>query len=250
MLTHPLVALPIWAFNLYIWHIPFLYDAALHHDSVHALEHFMLLHLRRLIWAPVLETLPAPAWFGTGWKIGYIVVVRLIETVLGNVFIWSSAIFYRLRARAGVGITAVARPESRRDRDDGRGRRLVTLGVLAWLFLRLAAEGETRQRAARGGLRPAAGEAGRALRPRGGARALRAEVSCARIVSCRRSHGEPERIGDARRSTPSGRTGRKGARLPIPGNAEWVMLAAASILIAIVAGISGPRSTARSGSTS
>jgi len=30
----------------------------------------------------------------------------------------------------------------------------------------------------------------------------------------------------------------EGARLPIPGNAEWVMLALASILIAIVAGIS------------
>ena len=40
MLAHPLVALPIWAVDLYVWHIPFLYDAALHHDAVHALEHF------------------------------------------------------------------------------------------------------------------------------------------------------------------------------------------------------------------
>src|SRR5271156_265206 len=39
VLTHPFVALPVWAFNLYIWHIPLLYEGALHHDSIHALEH-------------------------------------------------------------------------------------------------------------------------------------------------------------------------------------------------------------------
>jgi putative membrane protein len=41
ILAHPLVALPVWGVNLYVWHIPYLYDAALHHDSIHALEHFM-----------------------------------------------------------------------------------------------------------------------------------------------------------------------------------------------------------------
>src|SRR3954470_9613838 len=41
VLTHPLVALPLWALDLCIWHIPFLYEAALHHSAVHALEHFM-----------------------------------------------------------------------------------------------------------------------------------------------------------------------------------------------------------------
>ena len=94
ILAHPLVALPVWALNLYIWHIPFLYDGALHHDAVHALEHFMFFTCGCLIWEPVVETLPAPAWFGTGVKIGYIFVVRLIETVLGNVFIWTNAMFY------------------------------------------------------------------------------------------------------------------------------------------------------------
>ena len=66
ILAHPLVALPVWAVNLYVWHIPFLYDAALHHDSVHALEHFLFFTCGCLMWEPVVETLPAPAWFGTG----------------------------------------------------------------------------------------------------------------------------------------------------------------------------------------
>ena len=93
-LAHPLVALPVWAVDLYVWHLPFLYQAALHHSSVHALEHFLFFTCGGLMWAPVLETLPAPAWFGTGAKLGYIAAVRVIETVLGNVFLWAGHVFY------------------------------------------------------------------------------------------------------------------------------------------------------------
>ena len=57
LLTSPFVALPLWAFDLYLWHIPFFYDAALHHDSVHALEHFCFFTGGCLMWAPVVETL-------------------------------------------------------------------------------------------------------------------------------------------------------------------------------------------------
>ena len=45
---------------------------------------------------------------------------------------------------------------------------LVTIIALAWLFLRLAAEGELRQRLLERGPRPAGGAARRALRPRAG----------------------------------------------------------------------------------
>jgi cytochrome c oxidase assembly factor CtaG len=89
VLGHPFVALPLWAIDLYVWHLPFLYDAALHHDAVHALEHFCFFTFGCLMWEPVVETLPGPEWFGTGWKFAYIAVVRLLETILGNVFIWS-----------------------------------------------------------------------------------------------------------------------------------------------------------------
>ena len=80
VLTHPFVALPLWALDLYVWHIPYLYEAALHNTVVHAVEHASFFTFGALMWAPVLETLPAPVWFGTGWKLGYIVIVRMIET--------------------------------------------------------------------------------------------------------------------------------------------------------------------------
>src|SRR3954447_3397379 len=39
VLAHPVVAAVLWALDLYVWHTPFLYQAALHHDVVHAIEH-------------------------------------------------------------------------------------------------------------------------------------------------------------------------------------------------------------------
>jgi putative membrane protein len=154
VLAHPLIALPLWAVDLYFWHIPFLYDAALHHDSVHALEHFGFFTCGCLMWEPVVETLPGPAWFGTGFKLGYVAVVRLLETILGNVFIWSSSAFYTVYRHAPQwGITPV------HDLNLGgivmmAEGSVVTLAALAWLFLRLAAEGETRQRLLEQGLDP------------------------------------------------------------------------------------------------
>ena len=145
-LTHPLVALPVWAVNLYVWHLPVLYQAALHHSAVHALEHFMFFTCGALMWSPVLETLPAPAWFGTAWKLGYIVAVRFIETVLANVFMWSSRPFYPwyLHPHPILGITAIHDQNLAGVVMMAEGG-FVTLGALAWLFLRLAEEGELKQ---------------------------------------------------------------------------------------------------------
>jgi len=154
VLAHPLVALPLWTLDLYVWHVPFLYDGALHHDSVHALEHFAFFTCGCLMWEPILETLPGPAWFGTGWKLGYIALVRIFETILGNVFIWSSSAFYTVYRHAPEwGITPV------HDLNLGgvvmmAEGSIVTLAVLAWLFLRMAAEGELRQRLLEEGLDP------------------------------------------------------------------------------------------------
>jgi cytochrome c oxidase assembly factor CtaG len=145
-LTHPFVALPLWAVNLYVWHIPFLYEAALHHSAIHALEHTMFFTFGAFMWSPVVETLPAPAWFGTGWKLGYIALVRVVETVLGNVFIWSSHVFYSTYRNVHPlwGISPVHDQNLAGIVMMAEGG-FVTLAALAWLFLRLAEEGELRQ---------------------------------------------------------------------------------------------------------
>jgi putative membrane protein len=155
-LAHPLVALPLWAVNLYVWHLPFLYEAAVRHDLVHALEHLCFFTGGAIMWLPVLETLPAPEWFGTGAKLGYIAVVRLVETVLGNVFFWSGSVFY-----AGVYVHRQHLWGLSPLEDQGLAGAvmmiegsLVTIVALAWLFLRMAREGELRQRLLERGVDP------------------------------------------------------------------------------------------------
>jgi len=146
-LLHPLVALPVWAASLYIWHIPFLYQAALHHSAVHALEHFCFFAFGAVMWAPVVEVLPGPEWFGTGAKLGYVLLVRLVETILGNVFIWSGKVFYPFYEHPvnQWGISALSDQQIAGAAMMVEGS-IVTLGVLAWLFLKMAQESELRQR--------------------------------------------------------------------------------------------------------
>jgi len=157
VLAHPFVALPLWALNLYLWHLPVLYEAGLSSGAVHALQHILFFGLGALMWAPVVEVLPAPLWFGTGAKLAYIVVVRLLETVLGNVFFWSGAVIYATYERAERlwGLSPLA--------DQGIAGAImmiegsvVTIGALAWLFLRLGREGELRQELLERGLEPRA----------------------------------------------------------------------------------------------
>jgi putative membrane protein len=146
VLAHPLVALPLWAVNLYVWHLPRLYEAAIHHGAIHALEHLFFFSTGVLMWGAVVEVLPGPEWFGTAAKFGYVVAVRLIETVLGNVFIWSGTPIYSTYddlADQGWAGTIMMIEGS-----------LVTIGALAWLFLKLAAEGELRQQLLEQGLDP------------------------------------------------------------------------------------------------
>ena len=162
-LTHPLVALPIWAVNLVLWHLPVAYQGALHHFWLHAIQHILFFTCGCLMWAPVLEVLPGPAWFGTGMKLGYIVAVRLVETILGNVFVWSGGVFYRFYEHPVErwGISAHA------DQGIAGGLMMiegsiVTLCALAWLFLRLGRESELHQQLLEQGVDPRA--AGRAVR--------------------------------------------------------------------------------------
>ena len=112
-LAHPLVALPLWAVSLYLWHLPPLYEAAVEHSAVHALEHLSFFSTGVLMWAAVVEVLPGPEWFSTGWKFGYVAVVRLVETALGNVFIWSGDVIYGVYDHGAVSYTHLTLPTNR-----------------------------------------------------------------------------------------------------------------------------------------
>ncbi|MGA2320248.1 MAG: cytochrome c oxidase assembly protein [Solirubrobacteraceae bacterium] len=146
VLSHPLLAFPLWTIDLYVWHLPVLYQAALRHTGVHALEHAMFLGFGINMWMCLFGPLPTPAWFGNLGRLLYIVAVRLAGTVLGNIFLWSGTVFYPfyLHGDASFHISPLA------DQNIAGAimmveESLLTLGLFCWLFLRAAREGEERQ---------------------------------------------------------------------------------------------------------
>lgn len=144
--ANPLIAFPIWAANLVLWHLPALYEGAVESSALHALEHICFFSAGIILWLPVLETLPAPEWFGTGAKLGYIVGVRLVATVIGNVFVWGGSPFYDVYDSGDdfLGLSPDADQSLAGSLMMLEGS-LVTIVALAWLFLRMAQEGEVRQ---------------------------------------------------------------------------------------------------------
>jgi cytochrome c oxidase assembly factor CtaG len=146
VLTHPVVAVVLWAVNFYAWHLPVLYQAALRHDAVHALEHATFLLFGMGVWMALLGPLPKPAWFGDGARLVYIILVRLIGTVLANAMIFAGAVFYPYYASGDAHwhISPIA------DQVAAGGlmmveESLLTIGLFCWLFLKVAREGEERQ---------------------------------------------------------------------------------------------------------
>jgi putative membrane protein len=146
VLAHPVVAFLLWAVDLYVWHLPVLYEASLTSAPVHALQHATFVFFGVTMWFALLGPLPQPEWFGNGAKLIYIVAVRLTGALLANVLIWSETVFYPAY-RPGQASWDISPLE-----DQGIAGTImmlegsvVTVVLLGWLFLKTAREAEERQ---------------------------------------------------------------------------------------------------------
>jgi len=146
ILAHPLVAFPLWALNFYFWHIPPIYDAAYGGAFVHGVEHTSFLLFGCLMWMPVFGPLPKPEWFGAGWKVAYVIAVRFVSAILGNVLMWSGSVLYPIYAPGERywHISALADQSTAGVIMMIEGT-FLALGVLAWVFFEVAREGTEKQ---------------------------------------------------------------------------------------------------------
>ncbi len=146
VLAHPVVAFSLWAVDLFAWHSPALYQAAINHEAVHALQHTSFVFFGFTMWLALLGPLPQPSWFGNGAKLLYVVAVRLTGALLGNIFIWSGSVFYPdyrpgeaswdlspLQDQGAAGTIMMIESS------------IVTVLLLGWLFVKTARESEERQ---------------------------------------------------------------------------------------------------------
>ncbi len=145
-LAHPLVAFPLWAIDLYVWHLPFFYQAALRHLAVHALEHTMFIAFGINMWMCLFGPLPMPRWFHNLGRLIYITAVRLTGAMLGNIFLWSGTVFYPfyIHGDASFHISPLA-DQSIAGAIMMVEESILTLCLFCWLFLRTARESEERQ---------------------------------------------------------------------------------------------------------
>jgi len=81
-LTHPAVALPLWLANYYVWHVPAVYDGALHHQSslIH-LEHACYFATGILLWWPLVHDWPRR--LASGFRAAYTFAAFLLAAPLG-----------------------------------------------------------------------------------------------------------------------------------------------------------------------
>jgi putative membrane protein len=83
-LTHPAVALPLWLANYMVWHLPWIYDAALEHPTtlLH-LEHAAYFVTGLLLWWCVFQD--APHRLGAGKRAAYVFAAFVLGSPIGLV---------------------------------------------------------------------------------------------------------------------------------------------------------------------
>ncbi len=82
--THPAVALPLWLGNYMVWHLPWIYDAALRNpESLLHLEHAMYFVTGLAMWWSVFQD--APHRLGAGTRAAYVFAAFVLASPVGFV---------------------------------------------------------------------------------------------------------------------------------------------------------------------
>jgi cytochrome c oxidase assembly factor CtaG len=93
-LAHPACALILWLSIIYFWHIPAMYDAALEHAPIHALQHVSFFTAGLLVWWPLIQPVPMRNRLTGMWTFGYIGAAKIGLASLGLYLTWTSTVTY------------------------------------------------------------------------------------------------------------------------------------------------------------
>jgi cytochrome c oxidase assembly factor CtaG len=91
-LTVPIVAWLVHAIALWVWHIPVLFDAVLHYESVHTLQHLSFLLSALLFWWSLIHG-PQGA-MGYGAAVLYLFTTSVHSGVLGALITVAGSVWY------------------------------------------------------------------------------------------------------------------------------------------------------------
>src|SRR3954451_8936118 len=93
-LASPVAFIALWFALLYLWHIPALYNAALEHGAVHAVEHASFFAAGVAVWWPLIQPVPMRRRLTGLWPVAYVGAAKFGLAVLGLYLTWSSTVVY------------------------------------------------------------------------------------------------------------------------------------------------------------
>ncbi len=96
ILSGPLMVWAIHGSTLWAWHIPFLYEATLHSEFIHALQHTTFLGTALLFWWTLIRG--SYGSYGYGVAFLYVFTTALHTSILGALLTFSGAIWYPIYA--------------------------------------------------------------------------------------------------------------------------------------------------------
>jgi putative membrane protein len=92
--AHPAFAVLAYAGFMWVWHIPAMYDAALHHTTIHALEHLCFSAAGTLYWWHLLSPIRNRQRLGGMGPVAYMISTKLLVGLLGVLLAFAPASLY------------------------------------------------------------------------------------------------------------------------------------------------------------
>ena len=93
-LATPVFAITLYVVVMWVWHIPFMYDAALEHDTIHVVEHLAFAFAGGLYWWHLFSPIrPRHRLMGLG-PAGYMASTKVLVGLLGVFLTFSPDSFY------------------------------------------------------------------------------------------------------------------------------------------------------------
>jgi cytochrome c oxidase assembly factor CtaG/polyferredoxin len=93
-LTHPALALPLFAAAAWLWHIPAIYEIALRSNGWHYLQHLCFLGTALLFWYPVVRPYPSRPRWSTWLLLPYLLLADVQNTALAALLTFAPRVLY------------------------------------------------------------------------------------------------------------------------------------------------------------
>ncbi len=90
----PRITVPLFIGNLFLWHAPVMFSAALNNDSVHYLQHLSFFVTAALFWWPIIGPAPVRSKLSYPQRIMYLLMVVTPTAVLGSIVTLSRSVIY------------------------------------------------------------------------------------------------------------------------------------------------------------